>query len=310
MWVKKSSIGGQAVIEGVMMRGPQSIATAIRKSDGEIIVDVKPYKSLSQKHRLLKLPIMRGVIAFFESLVVGMKTLMFSAEHFDLEEDQEDYKPSRFEAFLNKLLGDKFQDAVILFSLMLAIVFGVGLFILIPNLIAKLTFSQDRIMYNLVEGVARLIIFLVYIILVSRLKDIQRVFQYHGAEHKTIHCYEHEEPLTVENVCRYPTLHPRCGTSFLLIVMVVSIVVFSFFWSENFIITLSTRLALLPLVAGLSYELLKIAGRSENRIAQAFNAPGMWFQRFTTREPGQEQIEVAIKALEGVMVEDREADKW
>lgn len=311
-----TSIGGQAVIEGVMMRGPESIATSIRKSDGEIIVDKKPYKSVSQKFRVLKLPIMRGVVAFFESMIIGMKSLMFSAEYFDLGVEDPGYKPSKFEVFLNKLLGDKFQDVLIFFSLALSLVLGIGLFVIIPNIPANLLFgksgiiSYDSFMYNVIEGIVRLVIFFMYIILISKMKDIQRVFEYHGAEHKTIHCYEHEESLTVENVKKYSTLHPRCGTSFLLIVMVVSIAVFSFFLSENFWITVSMRLALLPLVAGLSYEIIKFAGRSQNKYVCLLNVPGMWMQRFTTREPDDSQIEVAIKALESVMTEDKNADKW
>jgi len=305
-----TSIGGQAVIEGVMMRGPESIATSVRKVDGEIVTDVKPYKSLSQKNNFFKIPVLRGVVGFFESMIIGMKTLMLSAEYFDLGIDDEDYKPSKFETFLNKLLGDKFQDALIFFSLALSMVFGVGLFVILPNIVAKVTFSNDPFMYNVIEGIVRMVIFLLYIMLISRLKDIQRVFEYHGAEHKTIHCYENEETLTVENVKKYSVLHPRCGTSFLMIVMVVSIVVFSFFWSENFWITLAIRLALLPLVAGLSYEIIKFSGRSTNKFVCMFNVPGMWMQRFTTREPDDSQIEVAINSLENVIVKDKTADKW
>lgn len=307
---KLTTIGGQAVIEGVMMRGPESIATAIRKSDGEIVVDVKPYKSFSQRVKLLKFPVMRGVVAFFESMIIGMKSLMVSADYYDISVDEPDYKPSRFELFLNRLLGDKFQDVLIFFSLALSLVFGTALFVVIPNVVAKLTFGSDRLMYNVVEGIVRIIIFFLYIILISRLKDIQRVFEYHGAEHKTIHCYEHEENLTVDNVKKYSVLHPRCGTSFLLIVMLVSIAVFSFVWYENFYLTLLVRMAFLPLVAGISYEIIKLAGRSGNRFVCLLNVPGMWMQKFTTREPNDDQIEVAIKSLESVMVKDKEADKW
>lgn len=306
---KITNIGGQAIIEGVMMRGPESISVSIRKSDGEIITENEPYVSISKKIKLFKLPILRGVIAFFESMVIGMKTLMKSADYFDLGEG-EDYRPSKFEAWLNKVLGDKFQDVLIFFSLMLSIVFGVGLFVIAPNAIAKLAFSKDALMYNVVEGVVRLAIFFLYIILISRLKDIQRVFEYHGAEHKTIHCYEKGEPLTVENVKKYSVLHPRCGTSFLFIVMIVSIIVFSFFWYPNFWLTISSRLLLLPLVAGISYEMIKVAGKSQNKLVCTLNLPGMWMQKFTTREPDEQQMEVAIKALESVIVDDPEADKW
>jgi len=307
---KKSSIGGQAVIEGVMMRGPDSISMCIRKADGEVAIEKRPYKSFIQKVPILKLPILRGIVAFFESMIIGMKTLMNSADYFDLEVDEADYKPSKFEEFITKLCGDKLKDVIVFFSLILSIFLGVGLFIIVPNVIAKFTFSNDRFMYNVVEGIARLVIFFLYIILIAYMEDIRRVFQYHGAEHKTIHCYEHEEGLTVENVKKYPVLHPRCGTSFLLIVMVVSIAVFSFFWDKNFWITLAERLALLPLVAGISYEIIKYAGKSDSKFAECISIPGMWMQKFTTREPDDSQIEVAIKALEHVLVDDPEADKW
>ncbi|MGE5474573.1 MAG: DUF1385 domain-containing protein [Ignavibacteriales bacterium] len=307
---KKSSIGGQAVLEGVMMRGPDSISMCVRKPDGEVVIEKKPYKAFTEKVKVFKLPILRGVVAFFESMIIGMKTLMNSADYYDIDVDEPDYKPSKFEEFITKLFGDKLKDAIVAFSLILSIFLGVGLFIVIPNIIAKLTFSSDRFMYNVVEGIVRLVIFFLYIVLISYMEDIRRVFQYHGAEHKTIHCYEHEECLTVENIRKYPVLHPRCGTSFLLIVMVVSIGVFSFFWDENFWITLSERLALLPLVAGISYEIIKYAGKSESMLAEAISVPGLWMQKFTTREPDDSQIEVAIKALENVIVEDPEADRW
>ena len=306
---KITNIGGQAIIEGVMMRGPDSIAVSIRKSDGEIITENKPYRSVSQKIKLFKFPVLRGVVAFFESMIIGMKSLMKSADYFDLG-IEEGYTPSKFEAWLNRVLGDKFQDTLIFFSLMLSIVFGVGLFVIVPNAIAKLAFGKDAIMYNIVEGIARLIIFFLYISLISKLKDIQRVFEYHGAEHKTIHCYEHGDSLTVENVSKYSVLHPRCGTSFLLVVMIVSIVVFSFFWYPNFWLTITSRILLLPIVAGISYEMIKFAGKSQNKFVCALNTPGMLMQKFTTREPDDQQMEVAIKALESVMVADPEADKW
>lgn len=307
---KLTSIGGQAVLEGVMMRGPESIATCVRKPDGEIAVEYKPYKSITQRIKFMGLPILRGVVAFFESLIIGTQTLMASAEYFDLEEDDENYKPSKFEDFITRTFGDKLQGAIIIFSLCLSILFGTALFVILPNFIAVLLFENDRFMYNIVEGIARIALFLIYIVLISYIKDIQRVFEYHGAEHKTIHCYEHQEKLTLENVKKYPTLHPRCGTSFLLVVMVVSIAVFSFFWHENFWITLSERILLLPLVAGLSYEVIKYAGKSNSWLAKTVSVPVLWMQKFTTREPDESQIEVAIKALESVQVNDPDADKW
>lgn len=307
----KTSIGGEAVIEGVMMRGPRAIAIAIRKQDGSIAVEKKDYKPVSSRHRLLGLPVIRGMVGFFESLVIGMKSLMRSAEYVEIEE--EDEKPSKIDNFLERVLGDKLQDALIYFSVLVAVVLGVGLFILLPHFIAGLSVfgGWNPTILNLFEGLIRIIIFLVYISLVSKLKDIQRVFQYHGAEHKTIHCYENEEELTVENVKKYSTMHPRCGTSFLLVVMIVSILVFSFLgWKSSIIMRVVPRLLLLPVVAGLSYEVIKFAGRSKSRLVRIMNIPGLALQKFTTREPDDSQIEVAINALKNVMVDDREADRW
>jgi len=306
-----TSIGGQAVIEGVMMRGPKDIAIAVRTPEGTITVDKKPVNSLSLKYKILKLPILRGVINFFESMVVGVQSLMFSAEFYDIE-GEADEQPSKFDMFLEKLFGDKLQDALIYFSVFIAIIFSVGLFMLLPTVIVGFikNFTQSRVIANIAEGVVRITIFLAYIILISKMKDIQRVFEYHGAEHKTIHCYENNEELTVENVKKYSRLHPRCGTSFLLIVMIVSIIVFSFVSWSNVWTRLVSRLLLLPLVAGISYELLKFAGRSENPVVCALRMPGMLLQKFTTREPDDSQLEVAIEALKNVITGNREDDKW
>ncbi|MDK2933132.1 MAG: hypothetical protein PWP27_942 [Clostridiales bacterium] len=305
-----NSIGGQAVIEGVMMRGPKEIATAVRTPEGEITVDKKPIQSLSMKCKFLKAPILRGVIAFFESMAIGIKSLMFSAEFYDIEDEEQ--APSKFDKFLEKIFGNKLQDALIYFSVAIALIFGIGLFILLPTVVVGFVkkLVENHIIANFAEGVLRIIIFLTYIIMISRLKDIQRVFEYHGAEHKTIHCYEHGEELTVENVRKYTTLHPRCGTSFLLIVMIVSIIIFSFISWENIWIRLVLRLLLLPLVAGISYEIIKFAGRSEHPITCAISKPGMLLQKFTTREPDDSQIEVAIQALKNVLPQSREEDKW
>ncbi len=225
------NIGGEALIEGVMMRGPETIASAIRKADGEIIVDKKPNKSLSKKYKILKLPILRGAVGLIESMVVGMKALMYSAEFVEIEEEESE--PSKFDKFLEKKFGDKMQDVIIYISVAIALVFGVGLFIILPNLVTTLlhfdkTTVNGSVSYNLIEGAIRVILFFGYIILISKMKDIRRVFEYHGAEHKTIHCFEHEEELTVENVKKYTRRHPRCGTAFLFIVMIISIFVFSF----------------------------------------------------------------------------------
>lgn len=312
--IHATSIGGQAVIEGVMMRGPKDIAIAVRIPEGTITVDKRPVSPVVRNNKFFKMPIIRGVVAFFESMVIGVSALMYSAEFFDIEvEGGEDYKPSKFEAFLEKVFGEKLKTALIYFSIFLSLIFGIGLFIVFPNLAVGFTkqiMPSGTIAKNIVEGIVRIAIFVIYILLVSKMKDIQRVFEYHGAEHKSIHCYEHEEELSVENVKKYSRLHPRCGTSFLLIVMVISIIVFSFLKWGSPLYRIGTRLLLLPLVAGLSYEIIKYAGRHDNTLTRIISWPGMMLQKLTTREPDDSQIEVAIAALNGVQTGDKEEDKW
>lgn len=308
--VHKTSIGGQAVLEGVMMRGPKDIAVAVRKSDGEIVVDKKPVSSITAKYPFLKWPIIRGVVSFIESMVLGVKTLMFSAELYDTGEDDPTYEPSKFDLWLEKVFGNK--DVVIYTSVIISLFLAVGLFIFLPALITKYTtwFIQHDVVRSLIEGCVRMGIFVLYIFLVSRMKDIQRVFQYHGAEHKTIACYEHGEALTVENVKKYSRLHPRCGTSFLIEVMIISVIVFSFISWSNIWVRIGLKLLLMPLVAGIAYEFIKLAGRSDHPIVQLINKPGLWLQHLTTREPDGEQIEVGIRSLEEVLTGDKEDDKW
>ena len=306
-----TSIGGQAVIEGVMMRGPKEIATAVRKSDGSIVIDKSPVSSAVLKYKLNKIPIIRGVVSFVESLVTGMKCLMFSADQMDIE-DEEDYKPSKFEKWLDDKFGDRVKDIAIYFSVAVALVFSVCLFMLLPNALATVIkhFTENHVVLNLAEGVIRMAIFLGYLTLVSRMKDIQRVFEYHGAEHKTIATYESGDELTVENARTHSRFHPRCGTSFLLIVMVVSIIVVSCLKWGHMWQNMLYRLLLLPVVAGISYEMIKIAGRSKNRFVALLTKPGLWLQRITTREPDDSQLEVAIASLKAVLTDNREDDKW
>lgn len=306
-----TSIGGQAVIEGVMMRGPKEIATAVRKSDGSIVIDKMPVNAVVSKYKLKKIPILRGVIAFVESLVTGMKCLMFSADQMDLEED-ESYKPSKFETWLDNKFGDKVKDIAIYFSVVVAICFSIALFMLLPNALATIVknFTDNHIVLNLSEGIIRMIIFMGYLILVSKMKDIQRVFEYHGAEHKTIATYESGDELTVENARKHTRLHPRCGTSFLLIVMVVSIVTFSLLKWGSMWQNMLYRLLLMPVVAGISYEMIKFAGKSKNRCVAVLTKPGLWLQKVTTREPDDSQLEVAIASLKAVLTDNKEDDKW
>ncbi len=306
-----TSIGGQAVIEGVMMRGPQYIATAVRKSDGEIIIDKRPVNSFVSKYKLHKIPILRGVLSFFESMITGTKCLMFSADQVDLE-DGENEEPSKFEKWLEDKLGDKIKDIAIYFSVVVALMFSIGLFMLLPTFIAGFFdgFIKSKIALNIIEGIIKISIFLFYLWAVSHMKDIRTVFEYHGAEHKTIAAYEAGVELTPENVSEYTRLHPRCGTSFLLIVMVVSILTFSFLSWGNLWIRIGSRLLLLPVVAGVSYEIIKLAGRRPDGVVGFLTKPGLWLQKLTTREPDLKQMEVAIAAMLAVIPENKEDDKW
>ncbi|CUH95475.1 putative membrane protein [Propionispora sp. 2/2-37] len=279
----KIYIGGQAVIEGVMMRGPASVATAVREPSGGITIKKEPLVSVADKYPVLKKPMIRGVVALFESLVIGLRALSFSAQAAG-EEGEE--------------LTNKEIALTMLFSLGLAVV----LFVAVPTYGAKYIHStvSDPILLNLFEGGLRLAIFLLYIVAISSMKDIQRVFQYHGAEHKTIHAYEAGVPLEVENVRKFSTLHPRCGTNFLLIVMVVSIVMFAFLGWPSLWERITSRIILMPLVAGIAYEVIRFAGRSSKAWVRYAIMPGLWLQKLTTREPSDDQIEVAIQAFEAV----------
>ena len=311
--IHKTSIGGQAVIEGVMMKGPTKIATAVRKTDGEIVMDEKSCGKV-RRSKFFKLPIIRGCVNFIDSMILGVQSLMYSAKFFDIEEDGTPKdSQSKFEKWLEEKLGsEKGMNVVIYFSVILSLFMSVGLFILLPTVIVGFLkgITENHIVLTLAEGVVRIVIFLVYLALVARMEDIKRVFMYHGAEHKTIHCYEKGLELTVENVRTQSRLHPRCGTSFLLVVMVISIIVFSFISWNNAVIRLVLRLALLPVVAGLSYEVIKFAGRHDNWFTAAISAPGKWLQYITTNEPDDSQIEVAIAALKAVIPEDKAEDKW
>ena len=307
---KMTSIGGQAVIEGVMMRGPKKIATAVRKSDGEIVMDMRDVNSFVAKHKLNKIPILRGVVAFIESMVTGIKCLMFSADQVELEDDS--MEQSKFEKWLDDKFGDKIKDIAIYFAVVVALAFSIGLFMLLPTAIAGIFkyWIKAPIALNLIEGVIKLTIFLIYLWGVSHMADIKRVFEYHGAEHKTIAAYEAGVELTPENAMKYSRLHPRCGTSFLLIVMVISILMFSLLTWDTLWIRIAYRLLLLPVVAGLSYEIIKLAGKRPNGVVGLLTKPGLWLQKITTREPDISQLEVAIKAMKAVIPENEEDARW
>lgn len=303
-----TSIGGSAVMEGVMMRGPKEIATAVRKPDGEIELDKRAVSSLVTKYHVNKIPVIRGVFAFFDSMICSIRALMWSAEFFDIEDDAE----SKFDKWLTEKFGDKIKDIVIYFSLFISVIFSVGLFFILPNLITGFMggLVKSSLIKTLIEGIVRIGIFLGYVLLVSQMEDIKRVFQYHGAEHKTIFCYEAGLELTVENARNMSRLHPRCGTSFLVFVMIVSIILFSFISWDNMWTRLGLRLLLLPVVAGISYEIIRWAGKSKSRIVCLISRPGMWLQKITTREPDDMQLEVAIASMKAVLTDNKEDDKW
>lgn len=306
-----TNIGGQAVIEGVMMKGPKDIAIAVRAPDNEIVVKKEPVEGIITKYKLNKIPFLRGGLALIDAMVLGVRSLNYAADIAMPEEDS-DEELGRFEAFLQRIFGDKLIDVVMYFSIFIALLISVGVFILGPTLLAGAfkKVIQSTAVLNLIEGALRLILFILYVFAISKMEDIRRVFQYHGAEHKTIYCYENREDLNVENVRKYSTLHPRCGTSFLFIVMMVSMILFSMIAWKDPISRMLIRLALLPVVAGISYEIIRIAGKSQSTFMDIVSYPGMMIQKLTTLEPDDSQIEVAIEALKNVLVENEDEALW
>lgn len=309
---KRPKIGGQAVIEGVMMRGPKKYAVALKKYNGNVILDKGNVTSVKDKVKILNLPILRGIVSFFESMSLGMKTLIYSADYFDMEEKstEDKFVVSKEEEMSveKRAKVDRQQGWVVFVSLLLAIVFCVAVFFILPTFVASLFFNNvdlnDRIWFNVIEGGMRIALFFIYLFLISLMNDVKRVFEYHGAEHKTINCFEAGEEVTVENVKKYSRFHPRCGTSFIFVVMLISIIVFAFFKSDNLILTILERIVLLPVVAGISYEIISFFGKLKGKLGRALAMPGMWFQCFTTREPDDLQIFIAITALKGAIDED------
>ena len=312
----KTMIGGQALIEGILMRGPYKQAIVVRTPDG-IVEKVEDLKLNKDKNPIIRLPLIRGVVTFFSSMYNGVKALMYSADFFPEDEDGEPEEPSKLDLWLEKKLGnEKAKQAIIYIALVIGMAFSIGLFFLLPMLISEyaLFWVKNQAVLNLCEGVVRVVIFLTYLILVSRMKDMRRVFSYHGAEHKTIRCYEAKLPLTVENVRPMTRLHPRCGTSFLFVVMVISILVFSVFTSivhiKYKLLKVLFKLMLLPIVVAISYEINRFVGRHDNWFTRAISYPGMWLQNFTTNEPDDSMLEVAIRSLELVTPEAEGADEW
>lgn len=298
--MKSSGIGGQAVMEGIMMRNGSEYSVAVRKENGEIEVKKETYKGVGSKCKLFRLPFIRGIFSFVDSLVIGMKSLNYSASLF--MEDGEEEEPGRFEKWLQKKFGDKAEKVIMDLTMVISIILAMGIFMVFPTWVSTLMkpLLGNGIWMALFEGVLRIAIFIAYVGLISLMPDIKRTYMYHGAEHKCINCIEHGLPLTVENVMKSSKEHKRCGTSFLLIVMVISILFFLVIRPETLWLRLVSRILLIPVIAGVSFEFLRLAGNSDNPVVNLLSKPGLMLQGLTTKEPDEKMAEVAICAVEAV----------
>ncbi|MCD7945863.1 MAG: DUF1385 domain-containing protein [Clostridiales bacterium] len=311
----RTSIGGQALIEGILMRGPEKQAIVVRRPDGEMEIKVEELKLIKERYPVLGWPLIRGCVNFLDSMIRGVKALMYSADFYPEEEEEE---PSKVEQWLEKKLGSEaFGKVVIDLAVVMAVGLSVGLFFLLPTLITGLLGSfipMNKLAVSLVEGFVRILIFLAYLILCSRMKDMQRVFSYHGAEHKSIFCYERGLELTVDNVRKMPRHHPRCGTSFLFMVIAIAILVhavmFSLYDPPNLLVRILLQLLSLPVIMAVSYEFNRYAGGHDNVVTRILTAPGLWMQNFTTFEPDDSMMEVAIEALKQVLPREKGQDAW
>lgn len=306
---RRGKVGGQAVLEGLMMRGKNVHATAIRTSDGNIIRDIQPNKTIKDKIKFLRLPILRGVVNFIETLILSMSILTYSAEAMGVETEQE----SDFEKWLNKVFGDKLMGVVAGIGMVLGVALALVLFMWLPAVISKFVggFIPDtapdtamNVIRSIIEGFIKIGLFVAYVWAVSFMPDIRRTFQYHGAEHKTIFCYENGMELTVENIKKQKRQHPRCGTSFMIVMMIIGIIVSSFISWENVLLRTVIKILTLPLVVGLGYEFLMYAGKHDNALIRLLSAPGLWLQNITTCEPDSDQIEVAIVAMKSALPDE------
>lgn len=298
--MKKQTVGGQAVIEGVMMQSKNYRSIAVRKNNGDIELKKERIKSWVNDKKIDRIPFLRGSFILIETMIQGMKSLNYSTEFYlEEEEEEEDF----IDRFIKRIFKDKANEAIMGLSLILAMMLSIGLFVLIPTSISGLFSSivKNNIALNLIEGLIRISILIGYMLFISRFEDIKRLFMYHGAEHKTIYCYENGLDLTVENVKQFQRLHPRCGTNFLFIVMFTSIILFSFFGWPNILLRVVMRIVCIPIVAGISYEIIKFLGKYNNILSKIVAYPGMMLQQITTKEPNDDQIEVAIKALKAVI---------
>ncbi|HIS52166.1 MAG TPA: DUF1385 domain-containing protein [Candidatus Onthomonas avicola] len=311
----RTTIGGQALIEGILMRGPEKQAIVVRRPDGGLEVRVEELQLIKERYPVLGWPFIRGVVTFLDSMIRGVKALMFSADFYPEEEAAQ---PSKFELWLEEKLGsEKFSQIIVGLAVVLGVGFSIGLFFLLPAALTGLLqiwVPMSRLAVSAVEGVIRVLLFLAYLIFCSRLSDIRRVFSYHGAEHKTIFCYERGLDLTVENVSKMPRHHPRCGTSFLFVVIIVAILVHAMLFSvvtpPNLLARMALQLLTLPVIVGISYEFNRFAGRHDNLLTRVLTAPGLWMQNFTTFEPDASMMEVAIEALRLVLPSRVGQDRW
>ena len=307
----RTTIGGQALIEGILMRGPEKDAIVVRAPEG-LVTKVTERKFIKDKFPILGWPIIRGMATFLSSIVTGVKALMFSADYFP---DDENAQPGKLDQWLEKHIpAEKLQSVLVAFSVVLSLGMTLVLFMLLPTFIAGLFHAQSAALHNLIEGIVKVLILLAYLILCSKQKDVRRVFCYHGAEHKTIFCYEAGLPLTVENARIQPKHHPRCGTSFLFVVIIVSILVSSLVFPyinwQNIWVRIGVKLLLLVPVVGITYEFNRAVGANDNKLTRILSAPGMWMQNFTTNEPDDSMLEVAIEAMKLVLPEEKGKDKW
>lgn len=317
--VKKiTSIGGSALIEGIMMRGPKKTMVAVRTGENEIYEEEIKFTGLAQKYSFFRIPFIRGIAGLVDSMRLSYKSLMISADKA-MEGAVEEEEPSKFEQWIDRVFGEKFMKVLMVFSAIIGVAIAIGLFFVLPTWIYNVStgalgsaseslawLSGDRFTRSVFEGILRIALFLLYIIVCSQMSDMKRVFQYHGAEHKTIFCYESEEPLTVENVKKHTRFHPRCGTSFLIIMLIIGIIIGLFVPFTNPFLRTAVKILLLPLSCGLGYELIKICGKYDNLATRIIAAPGLWAQRITTREPDDSMIEVAIAAMKPVIPENGE----
>jgi len=293
-----SGIGGQAVLEGVMMKNKDMYAVAVRKPGGDIAVEVDEYHGIAYGSKLLNIPFVRGVFVFIDSLILGLKSLNYSSSFYE----ETDEKPSKLDEEIDKVSSGHEDTFLMVVTTLISFAFAIALFMVLPYALSEFIskYARNESIVAIIEGILRILIFIVYILLISRIKDIKRLFMYHGAEHKCINCIEKGRPLTVHNVKRSSRLHKRCGSSFILFVMLISIILFFFIRVDSYIWRVAIRILLIPVISGISYEIIRLAGKTDFFLVRLISAPGLWLQRLTTKEPDEDMIQVAIKSVEAV----------